>query len=108
MSEIICWTLAWSNPYTSPPDGMPRVLVEQVLPRGVKPEEVYRQHVLGSPYGIHLPAMPAQGPRQLSLEAKQRIRRKALRRRIERDVPLFATEVLQRQLAKKLEYFGID
>lgn len=43
--DMLRWTLAWSNPYTSSPDGGPRILVEQVLPRGVKPEEAYRLFV---------------------------------------------------------------
>lgn len=39
--EMCRWSLKWSNPYTSPPDGMPRVLVEQILPQGERPEEIY-------------------------------------------------------------------
>ena len=79
--EMCRWTLQWSNRHTSPPDGMTRVLVEQILHQGVKPEEVYRQHVLGSRYGFHFQAISRE-PRQLSIEAKQSIRRKAVARRI--------------------------
>lgn len=94
--EMIRWTLAWNNSRTSPPDGGPRVLIEQVLPRGVQPEEINRAHVLGSSYGIHFQSMDQTPPRQLSLEAKQRIRRKAVARRIEKAAPLFVASLPNR------------
>ena len=94
------------DPLHQPPDGMPRVLVEQILPRGVRPDEVDRQHVLGSGYGIHFQAISSAPPRQLSVQAKQSIRRKAVARRIEKAAPLFAATLLDETLANQREYFG--
>lgn len=104
--EMCRWSLKWSNPYTNPPDGMPRVLVEQIVPRGVRPDEVDRQHVLGSGYAIHFQAISSTPPRQLSREAKQSIRRKAAARRIEKAAPLFAASLIPQTIASQPEYFG--
>lgn len=104
--DMICWTLAWNNSRTSPPNGGPRTLMEQVLPRGVRPEEIDKAHVLGSPYGVHFQAIDQTQPRQLSLEAKQRIRRKAVARRIEKAAPLFVASLLEQTLKAQPEYFG--
>ena len=106
--EMIRWTLAWNNSRTNPPDGGPRVLIEQILPRGVQPEEIYRSHVLGSPYGIHFQPLDQRQPRQLSLQAKQRIRRKSAVRRIEKAAPLFAASLFEQALSAQPEYFGRD
>lgn len=104
--EMIRWTLAWNNSRTNPPEGRPRVLIEQILPRGVQPEEILKAHVLGSPYGVHFQPIDQTPPRQLSLEAKQRIRRKAVARRIEKAAPLFAASLLEQTLKSQPEYFG--
>jgi hypothetical protein len=104
--EMCRWSLKWSNPYTNPPEGMPRVIAEQILPRGQRPEEIYKQHVLGSGYGIHFQPMPSSPPRQLTLEAKQSIRRKSVARRIEKAAPLFAASLIPQTIAAQPEYFG--
>ena len=106
--EMIRWTLAWNNSRTSPPNGEPRVLIEQILPRGVRPDEIDRNHVLGSPYGVHFQPIDQRKPRQLSLESKQRIRRKAVARRIEKAAPLFADALLDHALKEQPEYYGIE
>ena len=106
--EMIRWTLAWNNPRTDPPNGEPRVLIEQILPRGVRPDEIDRSHVLGSPYGVHFQPIDQREPRQLSLESKQRIRRKAVARRIEKAAPLFASSLLDQALKEQPEYYGIE
>ena len=106
--EMIRWTLAWNNPRTDPPNGEPRVLIEQILPRGVRPDEIDRSHVLGSPYGVHFQPIDQREPRQLSLESKQRIRRKAVARRIEKAAPLFAASLLEQALSTQPEYFGTE
>lgn len=104
--EMCRWSLKWSNPYTDPPDGKPHVLVEQILPRGVRPDEVDRQHVIGSGYAIYFQAITTAEPRQLSIQAKQSIRRKAAVRRIEKAAPLFAESLIAQTLANQPEYFG--
>jgi len=76
-ADMIRWTLEWSNPYTNPPDGQPRVLLEEILSRGQEPQEIKKQHILGSPYGVHFRPMATKQPRQLSIEAKQGIRQQS-------------------------------
>ena len=85
----------WNNPYTSPPDDGPRILVEQIIPRGEKLEEVYKHFTFGSPYGVHFRTISTKEPRQLSIEAKQGIRRKAAVRRIQKVAPLFAASLIE-------------
>jgi hypothetical protein len=46
-------------------------------------------------------------PRKLSEASKQKIRRRNLVRRIEKQAPLFKAEFLERDLAAKPNYFGI-
>ncbi len=105
-ADMIRWTLEWSNPYTNPPDGQPRVLLEEILSRGQEPQEIKKQHILGSPYGVHFRPMATKQPRQLSIEAKQGIRRKAAVRRIQKAAPLFAASLIAETMNKQPEYFG--
>ena len=104
--EMVRWTLEWNNPQTVPPNDQPRVLLEQILPRGEEPTEINKRHELGSPYGVHFRTISAKPPRQLSIEAKQGIRRKAAARRIQKAAPLFAASLIAETMSKQPEYFG--
>jgi len=106
MRPMVRWTLAWNNPRTDPPEGQQRVLLEQVLPWGVRPEEIHARHVLGSPYGIHFQSLDSKEPRRLSIETKQRIRRRSAIRRIEKAAPLFAATLIEETLTKQPDYYG--
>ncbi len=106
--EMVRWTLEWNNPYTIPPDDGPRVLIEQIIPRGGRPEEVYKLFTLGSPYGIHFRTISTKEPRQLSIQVKQGIRRKAAVRRIQKAAPLFAASLIAETMSKQPEYFGTE
>ena len=46
--------------------------------------------------------------RQLSLETKQRIRRRNLERRVRRRWPLFAEEFIAEALRRKPDYYGVS
>lgn len=50
--------------------------------------------------GPHMPE-----PRRLSPEAKSKIRRKNLERRVEKKAPLFANDLIQIELAKDPDYY---
>lgn len=106
--EMVRWTLEWSNPYTTPPNDQPRVLLEEILPRGQEPKEIKKRHDLGGPYGIHFRTISTKQPRQLSVEAKQSIRRKAAVRRIHKAAPLFAASLIADTFNKQPEYFGTE
>jgi hypothetical protein len=59
----------------------------------------------GNGWGLSVsPEMPE--PRRLSPEAKGKLRRKSLERRIEKQAPLFASDLIQIELAARPEYFA--
>src|SRR2546422_5943236 len=85
----ILFAIKWGNPYTNPPEGMPRELIAitrmQESTRGIPPEI---QRVLetvarpGSGWGLSIGIDEDTRPkRRLSLQAKARSRRKSLGRR---------------------------
>jgi hypothetical protein len=105
-SELCCWTLEWNNPRTEPPDNQPRVLIEEILPRGQRPEKIYAAHILGGPYGVHFRPANEAPVRRLSEKTKQGIRRKRLERRMALKNPLFAQDAITNALKAKPEYYG--
>jgi hypothetical protein len=106
VSELCRWTLEWNNPYTQPPDNQPRVLIEEILPRGQKPEKVYAAFSLGSPYGVHFRTVNETPIRRLSETTKQGIRRKRLERRMTTKNPLFAQDAIANAIKAQPAYYG--
>lgn len=98
------YTLKWANPYTQAP-GEP-VLASETVPAGTPcPEWISTQHIPGSGYAIHLD-FPAPGePRRWSPEAKARNRTKRMKARIEQTAPLFADELIERELTNRPDYY---
>lgn len=126
---VIAWeySVRWGNPYTEPPDGMPRVLLTVQVPPspgggapGAPPEidRVWREanaaFVASLPPGspvkwpwsvcLHDVLPP---PRQLSDEAKFRLRRMRLERRMLRKYPMFAEQFVREMLLRKPDYYGL-
>ena len=105
------WQLAWSNPYTDPPDGQPRLLAEIYLPcerpgEGARPApEMIALHRIGSGYSIYCQAVhPA--PKQLPPESLAGVRQKRLARRMQQQAPLLADELIADELAAKPDYYA--
>src|SRR4029453_16285042 len=109
----IQFAIRWSNPYTNPPEGMPRELMAttcvQESPRHLPVGILQMLDTLARPgfgwglcIGIDEDARPR---RRLSLEAKGRIRRKSLERRIRKKAPLFADGIITEELAANPKYF---
>lgn len=117
MSDILgaVWSVAWSNPYTSPPNGKHRVLVEMFLPVdhpqcrvGGPPaevQEVLDQIGIGKGYGLCWRAVE-ETPRQLSPEVLANVRRKRVERRIRNKYPLFADQFIEEELLRKPDYYA--
>lgn len=107
------WSIQWNNPYTQPPEGMPRVLAEffyfnddpraRLLPDDVS--EYFDKHcVLGGGYSIYW--QPVYLPREASDPEKLvKIRKERLKKRITKKYPLFAEQFIEEELKKKKNYY---
>jgi len=109
------WSVRWNNPYTDPPGGRPRVLIEVYRPeghpeaRGIKPpaavQRVLDEHGPGGGYGLHWQPVTLP-PKKIPAEKLAIIRRKRLKRRILRKYPLFAEKFIAEELARKPDYYN--
>jgi len=121
------YTVQWGNPYTEPPDGLPRVLarVQVSAPRGAGapdvPAEIIRvwsetnaAFVASLPPGaparwpwcVYVSAIQ-QAQRQVSDETRFRRRRQNLIRRMRRRYPLLAEQMIREAFERKPEYYGL-
>lgn len=109
MSRSICWSLRWGNPYSEPPDGLPRVRLSIQVPAGTPcPAAIKDQFEPGSGWIVSWQAVD-QGPiRRWSQEAKARVRQGNLRKRMERKFPLFAETFIEDELRARPEYFAAE
>jgi hypothetical protein len=104
------WFVMWGLPHQEPPDGQPRVLCEVGADNRECPREITElKEALGygSGWVIAFDMTPVKRKRW-SLEAKQRVRRKRLRARLEKRYPMFADEFEQEAYKRKPEYYGVD
>lgn len=105
--DMARWSLAWANPYTQPPDGGPRVVRAILVPRGERyPPEFLEGYPPGCGYGVRWELVTQRPIVRWSPEAKARTRRRNLRARLERKVPLFADMFEQQELARRPDYFA--
>lgn len=105
-SNLLTYTLRWhGRAAVEPVYGLGTVVVE-VVPRGARLPVIDALWFPGSGYEIAVTFESSAEPRQLSDEAKQSIRRKSLKRRIERDAPLFAASLYSSTVANNPDYFG--
>lgn len=105
IGDMARWSLRWGNPYTQPPG--PRILAAILVPASEDcPREILDLHVPGNGYAICREVVSQRPPRQWSKEAKGRVRRNNLRRRIEKKFPLFAEQFISDELARRPSYFA--
>jgi hypothetical protein len=104
--DLMRWALCWSNPYTHPPEGRPRELASEVLPRGQKPAFM-NDWKPGTGYAVCCGPAVVEAPRRLSIEAKQSMRRKLLARRMRAKNPMFADAAIAAALEAKPDYYGV-
>lgn len=106
------WQIVWFNPSTDPPVGQPRLLAEVYVPcdypgqgASKRPGDLMALHKPGSNYVVTIRAiMPAS--RQLSQESLASIRQKRLSRRMERQAPLLAAQLIADELTAKPDYYA--
>jgi hypothetical protein len=104
------YTIEWSNPYSQPPNGAPRVLAEMFVPNEPgKPTQTPAEietfpRSLGGGYSLTSRHV-SPPPRELSKDTLARVRRKRLARRVNAKVPLFAEHFTEVELNRKPDYY---
>lgn len=105
------WRVVWGDPYTDPPSGNDRMLVEVFEPVGShywskRPPEIEAAYP-GVGHGYVISWTYVSDPiRQLSREALASVRRKRLERRVRQKYPLLAEQIISEELAKKPDYYN--
>lgn len=103
------WQIKWGNPYTQPPDGMPRVLMSITriqLGANPVPIEIEQEHErigFGKGWVMSVGCTPVV--RRLSDEARGKIRRGNLKRAAQTKAPLFAEQIITEAQAKNPDYY---
>lgn len=98
------YTLAWGNPRVPCPGN--RILVSIDTPGSGIPAGIMSLWKPGTGYAVFCqPLLPHRKERRWSLEAKARVRRANLRRRLERKMPLFAAALYEAEIAARPAYF---
>ncbi|HFZ1627721.1 theronine dehydrogenase, partial [Klebsiella pneumoniae] len=85
----------------------PRELISVVVEAGqAAPEEVMSRWVAGSGYAVCVDFHGQKQIQRWSDERKAAVRRRNMQARIHRVAPLFADELIERELAARPEYFN--
>lgn len=96
--------IEWGNPYTSPPDGRPRVRAEIATCDPRTPEALRALKTPGDGWSItsRYCALPA---REMTPEAKASMRRKRLEKRMNDKYPLLADQFVAEKIAAQPGYY---
>ncbi|HIC7616740.1 TPA: theronine dehydrogenase [Citrobacter freundii] len=98
------YSLRWRLPRTPCPG--PQELVSEVVEAGKPaPESVMARWVAGVGYAVCVDFLGDRQIRRWSDERKAATRRRNLERRVNRIAPLFADELIERELETRPEYF---
>ncbi len=99
------YSLRWGNSHTTPPGDL--VLASAEVPAGARcPPEVTARWVAGGGYAICVDFLDPRPIRRWSQDAKAKTRRRNLRRRLEKAVPLFADLLEAAEIARRQHYFA--
>lgn len=100
------YQIRWSNPYTEPPSGAPRVLAEFFSANESKPpEDFYQLFTIGGGYSVFVQHVP-DVIKPLSQKTLAEVRRKRLKRRLNKKYPLFAEQFEQEEIEKNPGYYS--
>lgn len=98
------YSLRWKLPHRPCPG--PHELVSEVVEAGQPaPESVMARWVAGAGYAVCVDFLDERQIRRWSDERKAAARRRNLARRVNRIAPLFADELIERELETRPEYF---
>ena len=108
MNNLLTHTLRWHGRAAVEPVYGTGVVVQETVPRGAPTPVISALWFPGSGYEIQVSAatVDVASRRTLSDTAKQSIRRKALKRRLAKDAPLFADALYSSALDDKPDYYG--
>ncbi|MCS6401421.1 theronine dehydrogenase [Klebsiella quasipneumoniae subsp. similipneumoniae] len=99
------YSLRWKLPHRPCPG--PQELVSVVVEAGqAAPEEVMSCWVAGAGYAVCVDFHGQKQIQRWSDERKAAVRRRNMQARIHRVAPLFADELIERELAARPEYFN--
>lgn len=105
-ADMVRWPIRWGNPSTIPTDGHPRIKAAKLVHRGEPcPPEIAAQKTPGDGWALCWELVSQKPIRRWSTEAKARVRKQNLRRRIEKKFPLFSEDFIAAELAAKPEYY---
>lgn len=107
MAKVTGWTysITWGNPYTTPADGKPRTLCTRaVTPGTALPDDMEEIRKANPGYACHV-GFQSEPVKAWPKERKAEARIRNMRKRIQRDAPLFAAELEQRTLKAHPQYF---
>ena len=112
MSDKWRCRLFWGNPYTSPPDGMPRIIRTVLCDSTCRPYPVEIAELLALPdyapgtgWTVGYECIEQRPIRRWSQAAKAKVRQGNLRKRIEKKFPLFAEEFIRAELSARPSYY---
>lgn len=110
MGEQWRCSLAWrKGPLSPPPNGMPRVLKAVLCdkPRPIPQEihDLWHEMGPGSGWSIGWERIDQHPIRRWSPEAKAKVRKGNLRKRIEKKFPLFAEDFIAAEMAARPDYY---
>lgn len=102
----------WGNPHTIPPNGRPRIVLAVLCDRSHPiPAEVtaFRydnpEYGLGTGWATGWERIDQRPVRRWSQEARARVRKRNLRRRIEKKFPLFAEDFIAAEMSARPSYY---
>jgi len=99
------YTLFWANRFQTCPGE--RVLISVDVAAGSPcPESVLKKFIPGNGYSIGLNLNPVYTERKLSQSGLSSVRRKRITRKLERKYPLFASQLIDREISARPEYFA--
>jgi len=97
------YSLRWKRPFPCP--GEPELASEVVEAGKPAPESVMALWVAGAGYAVCVDFLDERQIRRWSDERKAAARRRNLERRVNRIAPLFADELIERELAARPDYY---
>lgn len=105
MGKPLVFEVAWGNPYTTPPNGKPRVLGRVICDPSQLPFDSSK--LIGySLVFISRVGVIDKPRREWTPERKAAMRRRNLERRAEKKAPLFAADIVANELARRPDYFA--